>query len=145
MADHIDLIHQIQHLISKSDIKFEIKYAQTIKDDEFDMATWNEKLVQSMHLDAYSYYTTKETIIPRKHSDYLQGSSISLVANNKPIISDIGMSIQTLERRAMREDYIQGRFNLHPSMIENVDMYTLGRVMSKIPTQQCVYSKIINK
>ena len=98
-----------------------------------------------MHLDAYSYYTTKETIIPRKHSDYSHGLSISLVANNKPIVSDIGMSIQTLERRAMREDFIQDRLNIHPSMIENVDMYTLGRVMSKTPTPQCIYSKIINK
>lgn len=145
MADHIGLIHQIQQLIRKSEINFEIEYAQTIKNDEFDMTAWNEKLVQLMHVDAYNYYTTKEAITPRKYTDYLHGLGISLVANNKPIVSDIGMSIQTLERRAMREDYIRDRLNIHASMIENVDMYTLGRVMSKTHTRQCIYSKIIYK
>ena len=71
LADHVDLVHQIRNVIKNSDINFELEYTQTIKNDDFDMATWNEKLVQSMHVNAYIYFTTKEAITPRKYSDCL--------------------------------------------------------------------------
>ena len=145
MADHVDLVHQIRKMIQGLEINFEFVYTQTIKNDDFDMATWNEKLVQSMHIDAYEYFTKKQAITPRKYSDYLGASEISLVANNKPLVSDIGMSIQTLERRTIREEYIRDRMQIHESMVDNVDMYTLGRVISKTQNRHCIYSKIVHK
>ena len=121
MADHIDLTYQIRNLIENSALHINLEYTRTIKNDDFDMASKSEKLVQLMHLKACGYYTEKGAIIPRKYSDYLPGSKISIVANGKPLVSDIGMSIQSLERTTIRSEFLQNRLNMNASMIKNVD------------------------
>ena len=63
LADHINLVYQIWELINKSRFKFELHYAKTIKDDDFDLASRDEKLVQMMHVKAYGYFKGKNTIV----------------------------------------------------------------------------------
>ena len=58
-----------------------------------------------MHVRAYGYYLQKGFVKSRRFSDFLPGTDISITANNKPIVSGIGMSIQDLERSKMRESY----------------------------------------
>ena len=144
MSDHIDLTYEIRSLIASSKFEFDFVHTQTIKNDDFDMGTFNEKLLQSMHEIAYGYFTQQDALTPRKYSDYLYGSQISIVANGKPIVSDIGMTLQMMERVAVRESYIQERFNLHENMISNIDQYTLGRVIMKNPSRHAMYTKIIH-
>ena len=45
LADHIDLVYQIRELINKARFKFNLQYAKTIKNNDFDLASRDEKLV----------------------------------------------------------------------------------------------------
>ena len=114
-----------------SKFKYEFIFTQAIKEAEFDLRSSDEKLVQLMHVRAYGYFLQKGFVIPRQFSNFLPGTEISITANNKPIISNSGMSMQNLERAKMREDYFQKRMNISISSLSHVDTYTLGRVFFK--------------
>ena len=145
LADHMDVIYQIRMLIQQSQFTFKITYAQTIKNDEFDLGSPEEKLAQRMHLLAYNYFKKKDAITPRRFPDYLPGSGITIVANHKLIVTNIGMTLQTIERRIIRDKYIMKRMGIPTTLIPSIDKYTLGRVLMKTPAQHNIYSKIINK
>lgn len=145
IADHMDIIYQIRTLMKESKFKFDVVYTRSIKNDEFNEGTAAEKLVQRMHLVAYNYFTTPHAILPRKFTDFFPGSEISVVANEKPIISDIGMSLQSMEKQLAREEYLRRRFELHEGSIQNIDSYTLGRVIMKTSHRHQIYTKIIHK
>ena len=145
MTDHIDLIYQIRELLSTTNVKFVFEYAKTIKDDSFDMVTPPEKLVQLMHIRAYGHFCNKEAIIPRQYSDYMPGSIISIMANNKPVVSDVGMTLQSMERIRVRDEYIEEKFGVANADISNIDSYTLGRVFLKNPKRHSICTKIIHR
>lgn len=63
----------------------------------------------------------------------MTGSGISIVANSKPIVTDIGMALQTRERKIIRDEYIMKRMCIPPPLLADVDSYTLGRVPMKTP------------
>ena len=84
-------------------------------------------------------------MVPRQHSDVLPGAKILIVANNRPVMSDVGMSLQTSERLAVCDEYFETRMQIEKSMLANVDTYTLGRVIMKMPSRHAMYSKIIHK
>ena len=125
LADHIDLAYQIRGLINKSRFRFELHYAKTIKDDDFDLASRDEKLVQMIHIKAYGYFKGENYMIPRQYSDVLPGAKILIVANNRPVVSDVGMSMQTSEQLAVCDEYFEMRMQIEKSMLANVDTYTL--------------------
>ena len=145
LGDHMDLIYQIRDLVTRSKFRYQFMFTQAIKEAEFDLKTPDEKLVQQMHVRAYGYYLEKGFTKPRSFSDYMPGSEISIIANNRPIVSDIGMSIQGLERQKLREDYFSHRMKIHKTTINKLDTYTLGRVLMKTPHRRAIYSKIINR
>lgn len=93
LADHIDLMYQIRELMSQSKFKFDLQYARTIKNDDFDLASRDEKLAQMMQIQAYGYFGGKNAIVPRQYSNVLPGAKILLVASNRPVVSDVGMSL----------------------------------------------------
>ena len=67
LADHMDLIYQLRQLIEDSKFTIKLSFAKSIKNDEFDLGTHDEKLVQRMHLIAYGYFTKKTAIIPKTY------------------------------------------------------------------------------
>lgn len=50
-----------------------------------------------------------------------------------------------MEKRLAHNDYLQKCFGSHPAALENVDSYTLGRVIMKTPHKHQVNTKIIHK
>ena len=98
-----------------------------------------------MHIRAYGYYLQKGFVVPRYFSDVFPGAKISLVANCKPVVSNICMSLQDLERKKLREGYFLDRMNIGASYLNRIDTYTLGRVFQKKSKRQPVYSKIIHR
>ena len=141
----MDLVYQIRELVTRSKFSFEFVFTQAIKEEELDLKTPDEKLVQQMHVRAYGYYLQKGFTKSRSFSDYMQGSQISILANNKPIVADIGTSVQNLERQKMRDGYFSNRMNIHKTAMNKVDTYTLGRVFMKTPHRRAIYSKIIHQ
>ena len=64
---------------------------------------------------------------------------------NKPVVTDIANTLQENERKSIREEYIAGQMNIHPSTIDQIDQYALGRVFPKNKAQSAFYAKIIHK
>ena len=112
LGDHMDLIYEIRNIVSKSNFQFDFRFTQAIKKAEFELKSQEEKLVQQMHVRAYGYYLQKGFVVPRHFSDVLPGADITLIANGKPIVSNIGMSLQNLERKQLREAYFLDRLNI---------------------------------
>ena len=136
----MDIIYEIRSLVAKSKFKYDFKFTRAIKEAEFDTKSPEEKLVQQMHVRAYGYYLQKGFVHPRHFSDFFPGAGISLLANNKPVVSNISMSLQNLERKKLREDYFIDRMNIDALRLSNVDTYTLGRVFDKNEkTPSCVF------
>ena len=98
-----------------------------------------------MHVRAYGYFLQKGFVRSRQFSDFLPGADITITANNKHIVSGIGMSVQDLERSNMRESYFLDRMQIHKQTLSHVDTYTLGRVFMKTPKRHAIYSKIIHR
>ena len=117
LGDHMDLIYEIRSIIAKSEFKYEFKFARAIKETEIDIKSPEEKLVQQMHVRAYSYYLQKGFVVPRYFSDLLIGAGISLMANGKPIVSNIGVSLQNLEQKKLQEDYFIDRMNMDATQL----------------------------
>ena len=65
-ADHMDIIYQIRTLIANSNFHFDVTYSKSIKNDDFDDGTPDEKLVQRMHIMAYNYFTFPNAILPKQ-------------------------------------------------------------------------------
>ena len=55
------------------------------------------------------------------------------------------MTLQSMEKQLAQEEYLQKRFGSSPTAVENIDSYTLGRVIMKTPHRHQVYTKIIHK
>ena len=145
LGDHMDLIYQIRELAQSSKFKHEFFFTQAIKEAELDLRSSDEKLVKLIHAQAYGYFLQKGFVLSRQFSDFFPGTGISITANNKPLVSNIGMSMQNLERAKMREDYFQKRMNISTNSLSHVDTYTLGRDFSKTPKRQATYPKIIHR
>lgn len=145
MADKMDVIYQIREMIRRSKFTFDIQYGKTIKNDDFNLASNDEKLVQLMHLKSYSYFTKPKAILPRQFSDFFPGTGIGIVANNKSVVTNIGMTIHALERKLMIDEYFLKRFDVVNKLIDRIDSYTLGRVIMKNKKRHGTYSKIINR
>ena len=141
----MDIIYQIRSMSAKSNINFQFIYTRAIKNDESGTGSNPELLVQLMHVESYEYYTKPTRLLPRYFSDYLPASAISLVANGKPIVSDICMTLQNMERRELRKDYFSQRMGVHPSLLKCIDTYTIGRVLTRNPTHHAMYSKIMHR
>ena len=101
--------------------------------------------MQQIHVRAYGHYLQKGFVHPKYFFDFLPGAGISLLANNKPVVSNISMGLQNLERKKLREDYFIDRMNIDAVHLSNVDIYTLGRVFDKNKKRQAMYSKIIHR
>lgn len=144
LGDHMDLIYQIRDLTATSRFNFKFVFTQAIKEEETSQRSDEEQLLQNMHVRAYGYFVNETFVVPRSFSDYMPGSQISLVANTKPIVSNIGMTLQSLERQKICEEYFKNRLNIHEKMLDHIDTYTLGRVFQKAPRRKPMYSKIIH-
>lgn len=105
LDDHVDIIYQIRSLAKSSHINFRFIYTRAIKNEEAGTGSDPEKLVQLMHIDSYEYYTRTTRLLPQYFSDYFPAVGISLVGNGRPIVSDICMALQNMERRELRQDY----------------------------------------
>ena len=112
LADHIELIYQIRKILHMSKTKLEMQHSKMIKNDDFNFASWDEKLVQMMHIKTYGYFTIKMAILPRQYSDTLPGSEIMIVANDRPLVSDIGMTMQMMEHVVVRNEYFERRMEI---------------------------------
>ena len=136
LSDHMDLIYQIREIAKTS--KFQYEFIFTFEDTQRKISTAHARPCLSL---LFAERLCKIQTILR----LLPGADISITANNKPIVSGIGMSIQDQERSKMRESYFLDRMQIHEQIISNVDTYTLGRVFMKTPKRHAIYTKIIHR
>ena len=146
LADHIDIIYQIRHILKNlKNIKVTFIYTIAPKEDDLDKAPKSEQLLYKMHKIALTYYHNKNCSIPNHQPILFPAQKLCVTYNNKPIVTDIASFLQDSERKQIREDYMSGRMNIHPSTIEHIDQYSLGRVFKKSKGKSAMYAKIIHK
>ena len=46
-----------------------------------------------------------------------------------PIISELAIFLQKIERRGIHEEYFHNRMGISPSFIKRIDSYALGQVL----------------
>ena len=98
-----------------------------------------------MHQKALLYYHNEECHKPNYKSILFPAQQICFQYKNKPVVTDIARTLQENERKSIREEYLAGRMNIHPSTIEQIDQYALGRVLQKNKSKSAFYAKIIHK
>ena len=62
-----------------------------------------------------------------------------------PIISELAIFLQKIERRGIYEEYFHNRMGISPPFIKRIDSYALGRVLQRAKPYRNTYSKIIRK
>ena len=60
-------------------------------------------------------------------------------------MSDVGMTLQSMERIRVSNAYIRERFGVTNENVPNIDAYTIGRVFMKTPTRHSMYTKIMHR
>ena len=144
MADNIDIMLQIRHVITK--IKFHIQFIRTHSskiDDEYD-PTPEEKLLLSRRELATKYYTTAEAQFPSQIPLQFPELIISLRSQGNTMIHDFLAFLQHSERYDSVKEYFHSRPQIHPLSIPHLDRYTLRSIMQRTPSHRDIYSKIIH-
>ena len=98
-----------------------------------------------MHQKALLYYHSNDCHKPNYHPILFPVQQLRIMYKSKPVVTNIANALQENERKSIREEYLAGRMNIHPSTIDHIDQYALGRVFQKNKSQSAFYAKIIHK
>lgn len=94
---------------------------------------------------ALTYYHNKECSVPNHQPILFPAQKSCVTYNHNPIFTDVASFLQKSERKQIRDDYMSDRMNIHPSTVEHIDQYSLGRVFQKSKGKSAMYAKIIHK
>lgn len=76
-----------------------------------------------MHQKALLYYHNIDCHPPAYHPILFLAQQLCIMYKNKPVVPDIAITLQETERKSIREEYLAGRMNIHPSTMEHIDQY----------------------
>ena len=145
LSNDVNIIYQIRWMLKQTELNIELQFTKTVNPNSEIPSLLLEALMHEMHFLASDYYRSKHfTAHPTRRPIALPPQQLCITYNHHPITVEICTFLQETERKAIQEEYFEQRFGLHPTTINTIDTYTLGRVIQQNPHRHCMFSKIIH-